>query len=201
MSGRGGRGGGRGGGGRGEYYKNKYGGGGRGRGSRGRGEGGRGRGGGGGGGVRDVQGGDNGGSYEALINVLWEIDGQSYPRYHDIESSTRGWVNKSVGFSLHVGRAQSDPFARPTRCRVVVPASTAAFPPASYANRTRATALGDYVHRAFHALSKSMGADQGAGEGGRGWSGPKGGDVQIAEPTQHVVEQSAVSVNAAGDVW
>jgi predicted ABC-class ATPase len=44
-----------------------------------------------------------------------------------------------------------------------------------------------------------MGADQSAS--GEGWSGPKGGDVQICEPTQHVLHQSAVSIDhTTGDV-
>jgi len=230
MSGRGssggrGRGGGRGGGGRGEYYKKKYGGGGRGgrggRGDRGDSGGSGGRGGdsqggsGGSGGPR--LGGNNGGSYEDLISLLHSIDNRSYPAYHDIESSTTGWrfspqtsssndrspSSPDGPFSLYVGRAQSDPFAAPTRCRIVVPAATARFPKALYANKVRAVALADYVNRAFHGLCQRIGADQAAGGGGGGrgggrgggWSGPKGGDIAIARPCQHVLEQTAVSVD------
>jgi predicted ABC-class ATPase len=46
-----------------------------------------------------------------------------------------------------------------------------------------------------------MGADQCDQDIRGGWSGPKGGDIQIAPPTQHVVEQSAVMVHQeTGDV-
>lgn len=201
MSGRGrGRGGGRGGGsGRGEYYKNKYGGG-----------GGRHNGGGGRGNNHQQRKavGNNGGSYSDLLSLLQSIDGSSYPAYHDIESISKGWHNAKHGFTLFISRAQSDPFARPTRVRVVVEPSMAGFPKLSYENKIRAVALGDYVHRAFYSLCLSMGADRSmaqenasgnghgnGGGGGGGWSGPKGGDVSIAKPNQNVVEQSAVTIN------
>jgi predicted ABC-class ATPase len=36
--------------------------------------------------------------------------------------------------------------------------------------------------------------------GGKGWSGPKGGDLQVLEPSQHVLEQSGVRLDAEGNV-
>ena len=174
--------------GRGEYYKNKYGGGGRGGrgGGRGRGQG--------RGGANQSCGETGGGTYQDLIHKLNSIDNKSYPAYHDIESFKVGWqFNSNPRFTLFIGRAQSDPYARPTRCRIIVPASTAQFPPALYQNKVRAVALGDYINRAFYAACQSMGADQVTD--GKGWSGPKGGDIQIVGPTQHVLEQSAVSVD------
>ena len=189
--------------GRGEYYKNKFGGGGRGRGGRGSG----GRGGEGGGHTsNDGQstrrsGETGGGSYQELISTLSSIDNQSYPAYHDIESYKKGWIsNGSIKFALYIGRAQSDPYARPTRCRIVVPSSTAQFPSTLYQNKVRSIALADYINRAFHGTCQSIGADQSAAAG-QGWSGPKGGDINIVGPTQHVLEQSAVSVDpSTGDV-
>ena len=194
MSGRGG--GGRGGGrGRGEYYKNKYGGGGRG----GRGRGGGGRGGGGGrdsGQQHRSRNNNAGGSFDELTSLLNQLDGKSYPAYHDIETD-RGWTHED--FSILIGRAQSDPFAPPTRCRIVVPPSSAQFPPNLYSNKVRAMALGDYLHRALYAHCKEMGADATL-RGKGGWSGPKGGDVQILESCQHVLEQTAVQVMPDGTV-
>ena len=208
MSGRGrGRGGGRGGRG-GDYYKNKYGG--RGRGGRG---GGYNRGGSNSGSNADSDaaggdddkksvggstpsqafdpnvprlGGDNGGVHSNLVELLRRLDGKQYPGYHDIESATKGWVNDMEGYSLFIGRAQSDPYAKPTRCRVIVKSDTAKFPPVSYQNKVRSVALGDYLNRVFFECCKDMGADvgeggqgQGGGGGGGGWSGPKGGDIEV----------------------
>lgn len=185
SSGRGGRG--RGGGGRGEYYKNKYGGGRSGRGS---------------GGQQPRTFNNNaGGSYNDLKRVLSQIDGRQYPSYHDLETSF-GWKNDVAGFTLYIGRTQSDPFAPPTRCRVVVNAATAQFPSSLYSNKIRAIALADYLQRALHANCLSMGANAALSNGGsKSWSGPKGGDVQVLEPCQHVLEQSAVTVDRrSGDV-
>lgn len=184
----GGRGRGGGGRGRGEYYKNKYGGGGRGRGN-------------------DKHGGDfdapksasGGGSYADLLRCLQRINGKSYGAYHDLDTPpTRGWVNSDTGFELFVERAQSDPFAAPTRCRVVLSATQAGFPSSLYSNPVRRMGLSDYILRSFYNQCKRMGAD--GALGGGGWSGPKGGDIQILEPCQHILEQSAVNVDPMGNV-
>jgi len=186
--------------GRGEYYKNKYGGGGRGGGRSGGGGGGR------GGGGRFSDRGEksssiNGGSYTAFLQLLGQLDGKSYGAYHDIETSTApngagGWVHSD--FILRIGRTQSDPFSPPTRCQIRVPSKVAQFPPSLYSSKIRAIALSDYLHRALYAHAKEMGIDAnlvGNTNGGKGsWSGPKGGDIQLLEPCQHVLEQSAVSV-------
>ena len=193
RGGGGGRSGGRGGsGGRGEYYKNKYG-----RGGRGRGDGRS------GGGRTDTDGGNGrrapsgGGSFGDLQSLLHRLDGKSYAAYHDLDTdlNDRGWVNSRDGFALYCERAQSDPFAAPTRCRVVVDAARAGFPRQCYSNQIRSMALADYLLRTLHMTCKSLGADASLNGGGGGWKGPKGGDIQVLEPCQHVLEQSAVRVD------
>ena len=203
-----GRGGGRGGrgGGRGDYYKNKYGG------------GRAGRGGGRGGSstttasaaavngiieegpasawTRPSQG---GGSYEDLYRCLQRIDGKSYGAYHDLETPpNRGWNNDAIGYTLWVERAQSDPFAPPTRCRVILQAPVAGYPSSLYSNPVRRMALADYILRCFVSQCHQLGSDTALE--GKGWSGPKGGDLRIMEPGQNVLEQSAVRVDERGNV-
>ncbi len=128
-------------------------------------------------------GGNNGGSHVDLVELLRRLDGNQYPGYHDIESSSKGWVNDIGGYSLYIARAQSDPFARPTRCRVIVKSEMAKFPSVSYLNKVRSVALSDYLNRVFYDVCKNMGADFGADENGhgtnRGWSGSKGGDIEV----------------------
>jgi len=187
--------------GRGEYYRNKYGGGGRGGG----------RGGSGRGGGQYPQGSNNnhsrgrgGGTYLELQQLLQQIDGRQYPCYHDIETSTAdegggGWVNDKIGFTLQVGRAQSDPFAPPTRCRVTVPFTTTRLPAALLANPVRRIATADYLWRRIYQHCQQMGAAD-RSSSSTSWKGPKGGDLQIMKPTQHVIDQSAVQVDAQGNV-
>lgn len=208
--------------GRGAYYKNKYGGGG---GGRGGGRGGRGGGGGRGrgrGGRFDDSNNNNndqpprplslGGSFTDLEALLQSIDGRSYPAYHDLEHEwhyhhpNNNGNNSTIAFSLHVGRAQSDPFAPPTRCQIRIPATqfVDAWPnhevfammrhSESSSNAVARVAAADYLLRHLYQTCQSLGADQSLGGGGGGWSGPKGGDIQILAPTQHVLEQSAVQI-------
>lgn len=210
MSSRGG-GGGRGGGGRGEYYRNKYGGGGRG----GRGGGGDGRGGGGRGGrgrgsastsgsdSQQQGGGSKGGSYDDLMQLLAQIDGKQYPAYHSLTTAENcGWKHQS--FTLQIGRTQSDPFAAPTRCRVILPITVSHLPATLFSNKVRRIATGDFLWRQLYRNCRAMGADKTLAAnnsgGGGGWSGPKGGDLNVMEPVQHVMEQSAVQVYADGTV-
>jgi len=177
---------------RGEYYRNKYGGGGRGRGGRHQTQQEQNQ-------VRTV--GRGGGSYQNLKSLLQRIDGRSYPAYHDLETSSSGtgWINQDVGFTLQIGRAQSDPFAPPTRCRLTIPHQTTQLPVALFQNnKIRCMALGDYLWRQLYRNCKTMGADHSlrtSTEGGGGWKGPKGGDIQVMEPTQHVMEQTAVWID------
>ncbi|KAG7347002.1 ABC transporter ATPase [Nitzschia inconspicua] len=184
--GRGGRGRG---GGRGEYYKNKYGSGGRsvstGRGSSD--------------GQEKSSSPTGGGSYHELQSLLQRLDGKSYPAYHDLDTPMdRGWVNSVGKYTLFVAKAQSDPFAPPTRCRIVVDASKAAIPKELYSNKVRSMALADFLLRRLHETCQKLGADDSLH--GNGWSGPKGGDLQVLEPCQHVLEQSAVRIDEQGNV-
>ncbi|KAL7559488.1 hypothetical protein ACA910_010304 [Epithemia clementina (nom. ined.)] len=196
-----------GGGGRGEYYRNKYGGG-----RGGGGGGGRGRGGGGGSRVGESSFANDanrhhsaatstGGSFADLQRLLERIDGRQYPSYHDLETAPNtGWVHSSLGFTLMVGRAQADPFAPPTRCRVYIPSQVLQLPAATYQTKTSCLATADFLLRRLYQTCCDMGADNSLRSGG-GWSGPKGGDIQILAPTQHVLEQSAVQVTPnQGDV-
>ena len=48
------------------------------------------------------------------------------------------------------------------------------------------------VNRAAHAIGADVRNDTG------GWSGVKGGDIQIQQPSQHVLERSSVFTTADG---
>jgi predicted ABC-class ATPase len=199
YSSRGGGGGGRNHGGRGgnssgrggEYYKNKYGGGGRGRGR-----------------SSSSSPSDNkssnqartgGGLHDELLSLLRRLDNKSYPAYHDLDTPMdKGWVNSQMGYTLFVERAQSDPFAPPTRCRIVVDSSKAGLPKELYTTKIRSIGLADFLLRSLHHACKQLGADDKMG--GNGWGGPKGGDLKVLEPCQHVLEQSAVKIDSQGNV-
>jgi Predicted ATPase of the ABC class len=62
----------------------------------------------------------------------------------------------------------------------------------------RRTVLCDYLLRELH---RNLAADdaKGAHSGARGWSGPKGGNIQIDMPGQEVIERSAVVLGQGED--
>jgi len=183
--GNGGGGKGRGNPGKGEYYKNLYGGGGRGKGGGGGGKGGYNEGGGGDSSTKRLR--TSGG--DELRATLLRIDGRPYPAYNDIKD-----VEYDLGrFSAVVQHVQSDPFAPPSRCYVRVPLAHAAFPPECFSPPARETALRDWLTRRFHAAAKRAGVDQRSGEGG--WHGPKGGELLVDLPGQHVLDRSSVVVD------
>jgi hypothetical protein len=73
--------------------------------------------------------------------------------------------------------------------------ATAAFPPDTFKNDARKTALCDLLTRTFCRLVKRGGLDQAAQ--GQGWSGPKGGDLQMDVPGQQVIQRTSVIITAA----
>jgi predicted ABC-class ATPase len=182
----------------GEYYKNKYGGKSR-----------SGRGGRGGSADEEIKGDQRfssspnggGGTYDELLSVLQRLDGKPYPAYHDLDTTSMdrgGWVNSMGKYTLFVSRAQSDPFAPPTRCRIVLDASQAGFPIDLYSNKNRSLGLADFLLSHLYETCQQLGADDSLM--GSGWSGPKGGDLQVLQPCQHVLEQSAVTIDVQGNV-
>lgn len=130
------------------------------------------------------------GSSDDLRRELRRIDGAGYKAYNNVLG---GW---SFGndFTLNVDKIQSDPFAPPSRCHLRVPMTTARFPPDTFSNYARRIALCDLLTRAFCRLVKRGGLDQAAA--GQGWSGPKGGDLQMDVPGQQVIERTSVLVTS-----
>lgn len=50
----------------------------------------------------------------------------------------------------------------------------------------------DFLHRLFYALCRQAFFDRSSSAGGGGWSGAKGGDLNIDKPCQQVLERSSV---------
>ena len=214
------RGGGRGNGGRGgrggEYYRNKYGGGGSGGGGgRGGGRGNRGgRGGeyyrnkfGGGrghGGGQDGVGGGRGARPPAsagaprpwaeLQHTLQRIDQKGYGAYKDLLGSFSFSPEK---ITLAVDHVQGDPYAAPSRVRLLVPAAAASFPAALYSSKSKAIAFCDYITRTFSKLVSGKRLD--AKSSGGSWAGKKGGECTIDTPGQHVLERTSTMLNRKAD--
>lgn len=134
-----------------------------------------------------------GGTSVQLQDTLRRIDGRGYKAYHDIQGQWR-----FTEFTLFVDHVQGDPYASPSKCRVLVPAAVAALPPALWSSRIRRVAVCDYLTRSFGAAVRASGGDVRA-QGG-GWHGEKGGEMEVDVGGQHVLERSSVLVHPDGAV-
>lgn len=122
-------------------------------------------------------------SVEELRGRLGRLDGRGYRAYRELTGS---W--QFPEFTLAIDHVQGDPFAAPSRLRVRLDASIAAFPPALYRTRVRRIALEDFVCRGFdRALRGRRSAPSGSG---------KSGSVGIDVGGQEVLERTAVVVDA-----
>ncbi len=120
-----------------------------------------------------------------LYDQLSRLDGQSYGAY----KSLKGEYDFGE-FILHIDHVQEDPFAAPSRVRVVVPQRVAGFPHHLWETPCRAVALADYLTRAFYRAT--WGRDQRiAGSG-------KSGLIEIVKPSQAILARTATRVTAAG---
>jgi len=127
------------------------------------------------------------GNETELRQLLQRIDGAGYPAYKDMIGT---WVFSS--FSLIIDHVQSDPFAPPSRARVRVDTQEAGFPIALHANKIRTVALCDRITREFWRNAHGRLDEQaGCGGGSGGWGSSKGGNINIEQPGQHVLERTS----------
>lgn len=122
---------------------------------------------------------------------LHQHDNRPYPAYHDLEGT---WSFDSFAFTLD--HAQADPYAAPSKVHARIPHATAQYPPELYRSRIRKTALADYILRVLHEVCTSKRYDRRIAGGG--WSGGKGGQLEVDRPGQQVLERTAVVVDEDG---
>lgn len=108
-----------------------------------------------------------------------------YPRYRDLI----GEWDLLNGVSFFIDRVQADPYAPPSRARVRVKLSETGFAPELYLSQVRAVAFCDYLTRKFWRAVHAEAMD--VGRSGGGWSGSKGGDLNVDCPGQHVLQRTS----------
>jgi predicted ABC-class ATPase len=83
---------------------------------------------------------------EALKNELDRIDGKSYRLYKDLEGEY-----DFGDYTLSIDHVQGDPFASPSRIRVIINQNVAKFPKELFDNRNKNIAVSDYLTREFYS--------------------------------------------------
>jgi len=125
-------------------------------------------------------------SIDALAARLRRLDGRGYKAYREIEGEYLG-----PGFRLVIDHVQGDPFAEPSRLRVLVPPATARPPEWALATPGRRVATADFLNRAFHDALHALSQRRGTGHSGELW---------ILRPGQEVLERTSLRVDAQGNV-
>lgn len=116
-----------------------------------------------------------------LYQRLLDLDQRSYKAYKQIQGRY-----KFPEFTLMIDYVQGDPFAAPSRLRVLVPQSIAQFPQNLYATSSRQIALRDYLNRQFHQVTNSLSSKRGSG---------KSGLIAIVRPGQQVLDRTAIFID------
>ncbi|BAS26688.1 ABC-ATPase domain-containing protein [Limnochorda pilosa] len=118
-----------------------------------------------------------------LRRELARIDGRGYPAYKEITGRYA-----FDGFTLAIDHVQGDPFAAPSRLRILRAPAAMGLPEWAHATPARRVATADWLARRFAAA-----LDAGA-RGGRRGSG-KSGLIAIDRPGQEILARSAAVVS------
>lgn len=126
------------------------------------------------------------GTLEDLAQSLRRLEGAPYPAYKDLAGRWR-----AGGFVLCLDHVQGDPFASPSRLRVLVEGGMAGLPEWTRSSRGRRVTAADFLLRRFRDVL----------QGASGWRGSgKSGRLEVVLPGQEVLERTAVLVREGGAV-
>jgi predicted ABC-class ATPase len=119
-----------------------------------------------------------------LREHLRRLDSRGYKAYREIEG-----MYDAGDFALHIDHVQGDPYAAPSRIRLVLPPGAAGLPGWALTSRIRRVAAADFLNRALHdRLTRARGT---AGSG-------RSGELQVLRPGQQVLERASVGVAPDG---
>ena len=121
-----------------------------------------------------------------LVDFLNGIDGRGYKAYKGLRGT---WAFPD--FSLHVDHVQGDPFAAPSRVRVILPPEAAALEDEVLSSRSRRLGVASLLAKCFHEAARGTMVRRGSG---------KSGVIEIEKPGQEVLAQTAVIVAEDGIV-
>ena len=123
---------------------------------------------------------------DALVDFLNGIDGQGYKAYKGLLGT---WAFQD--FALHVDHVQGDPFARPSRLRVILSPEAAALEDDVLSSLSRRLGVASLLAKRFHEAAQKTMVRRGSG---------KSGLIEIETPGQEVFAQTAVIVRDDGTV-
>ena len=123
---------------------------------------------------------------DTLVDFLNGIDGKGYKAYKGLRGT---WTFPD--FALHVDHVQGDPFAAPSRVRVILPPETAALEDSVLTSRSRRLGVASLLAKRFDETARGTMVRRGSG---------KSGLLEIETQGQAVLAQTAVIVGEHGTV-
>ena len=113
---------------------------------------------------------------------LYKIDGKSYKLYKNLEGQYdfRNYI-------LSIDHVQGDPFASPSRIRVIVKQNVAGFPKELFDNKNKNIATADYLTREFHYNVNKF-SEKIFGSG-------KSGLIAISRCPQQILERTSIIID------
>jgi len=119
---------------------------------------------------------------EVLKKELDRIDGKSYRLYKEIAGEY-----DFGSFVLCIDHVQGDPFASPSRIRVIVDQNIAKFPKEIFNNKNKNTAVADYLTREFYYnINKYSQKVLGSG---------KSGLIAISKCPQEILNRTSIIID------
>ncbi|MEP6518114.1 ABC-ATPase domain-containing protein [Microcoleus vaginatus] len=117
---------------------------------------------------------------ESLQRHLLQLDNRGYKAYKDIQGNY-----EFSEFTLIIDYVQGDPFASPSKFRVIVPPNIAQIPRELFNSRSREIALRDYLTRQFDKAAYSISSKRGTG---------KSGMIAVTRFGQEVLERTSAFI-------
>ncbi|MGL5085761.1 MAG: ABC-ATPase domain-containing protein [Clostridium sp.] len=119
---------------------------------------------------------------EMLKRDLEKIDGKSYRAYKDLEGQY-----DFGNFTLSIDHVQGDPFASPSRVRVIVSQKNAGFLSELFDNKHKNIAVADYLTRQFYGSINKCGE--------RVFGSGKSGLIFISKCPQEILERTSITID------
>ena len=88
---------------------------------------------------------------DELMTLLRRIDHKGYPAYKDTKGIYRFWkrTDQVLGYVLDIEHVQGDPFASPSKIKLIVAGKDAGLPKELYDKKHKRIAVQDYLLRQF----------------------------------------------------
>lgn len=121
-------------------------------------------------------------SSEMLKKEIDRIDGKSYRAYKDLEGKY-----DFENYTLSIDHVQGDPFASPSRIRVIVNQNIAKFPKEIFDNKNKNIAVADYLTREFYSNINKCCV--------KGFGSGKSGLIAISKCPQEILNRTSIIID------